>query len=115
MRAISFATACAVILLTAGSARADLTSACFRDYVTFCSTVSPGEGRVAKCLNANRSSLSPSCGQAFASVASCRPEIERHCRNVAEPSQIKVCLQGKRSQISDSCQQNLSRFRAAPA
>lgn len=101
----------AMTCLTFGSpARADLTSACFRDYLRFCSAVVPGEGRVAKCLNSNRASLSPACGEAFAAVASCRPEIERFCRGVPEPAQIKTCLQGKAAQLGDACRQNLSRF-----
>jgi Cysteine rich repeat len=91
-------------------ARADLTSACLRDYLRFCSTVVPGEGRVAKCLNANRASLSPACGEAFAAVASCRPEIERFCRSVPGPAQVKSCLQGKATQLGETCRQNLSRF-----
>jgi hypothetical protein len=104
---IMLAAAC---LACTSPASADLTSACFRDYLRFCSTVVPGEGRVAKCLNANRASLSLPCGEAFAAVASCRPEIERYCRNVQEPSEIKTCLQGKSSQLGEVCGQNLRWF-----
>jgi hypothetical protein len=102
--------AAVALLVWASSASADLTSACFRDYLRFCGTVVPGEGRVAKCLNANRASLSPTCGEAFAAVASCRPEIERYCSSLAEPAQIKTCLQGKTAQLGETCRQNLSRF-----
>lgn len=94
----------------ASSASAELSSACLRDYLRHCSAVLPGEGRVANCLNANRAWLSPACGEAFAAVASCRPEIERHCSGVQEPAQIKTCLAGKNVELSETCRQNLNRF-----
>jgi hypothetical protein len=99
-------------LMAAGpqSALADLRSACSPDYVRFCSSVTPGEGRVARCLQDNRDSLTNACRTAFSAAASCRPEIERHCRGVAEPSQIKTCLQGNAGALSESCAGNLSRF-----
>jgi hypothetical protein len=99
-----------VSLVWASPASADLTDACFRDYLRFCSTVMPGDGRVARCLNANRAALGPACGEAFSAVASCRPEIERFCRSVQEPAQIKTCLAGKSAQLGETCRQNLGRF-----
>jgi Cysteine rich repeat len=98
------------MLAVAQPALADLRSACFRDYVRFCSSVSPGEGRVARCLQANRDSLTETCRNAFSAVASCRPEIERHCRGVAEPSQIKTCLQRNAGVLSATCSGNLTKF-----
>ncbi len=104
------ALAATMCLAFASPAFADLSSACLRDYLRFCSTVAPGEGRVARCLNANRASLSPACGEAFAAVASCRSEIERHCRSVPEPARIKTCLEARSAQVGETCRRNLERF-----
>jgi hypothetical protein len=100
----------AACLGCASPASADLTSACFRDYLRFRSTVMPGEGRIVNCLNSNWASLSPPCGEAFAAVASCGPEIECFCQSVQEPSQIKTCLMAKSVQLGDICRQNLRLF-----
>jgi Cysteine rich repeat len=97
-------------IVAAPSARADLRSACMRDAFRFCTGVTPGEGRVALCLQSNRASLSTACADALSAVASCRTEIERHCRTVTEPSAIKTCLQRNDAAISDSCRRNLGKF-----
>jgi Cysteine rich repeat len=98
------------MLAVAQPALANLRSACFRDYARFCAGVSPGEGRVARCLQANRDGLTEPCRNAFSAVASCRHEIERHCRDVAEPSQIKTCLQKNAENLSATCSSNLAKF-----
>jgi hypothetical protein len=111
LHAIHAATIVAIMTpVAAPIARADLRRACMADYLKFCAGVAPGEGRVARCLQANRASLSGACGDAFAAVTSCRPEIERHCRGVQEPSEIKTCLLKNDAAISETCRRNMSRF-----
>jgi hypothetical protein len=41
---------------------------CSSEIDTHCANVQPGEGRIAQCLRANQSQLSPSCSQALTDV-----------------------------------------------
>jgi Cysteine rich repeat len=58
----------AVRLERAVDAVAFVAAQCSTELDTLCANVQPGEGRIAQCLRANQSQLSPSCSQALTDV-----------------------------------------------
>lgn len=97
----------ASVAMTAAPAQADLMSSCRGDYTRFCLGTLPGDGRVARCLAAQRGQLSEACGRALDAAASCRPEIERFCRTAGSPGALKSCLEARRSELGLACAANL--------
>lgn len=59
------------LLLSRGSAQdaREARQACMADYSRLCTGISPGGGRVRKCLNDNFDALSAACKQAVSSRA----------------------------------------------
>ena len=104
----------------------DVLVSCESDMKKFCSTVTPGEGRVLMCVLAYEDKISQRCGTAvfdtlvelgdtinnmqFA-VEACGGDIEKTCGNV-EPGggRIAQCLIDNIATISEPCQKSVARF-----
>jgi Golgi apparatus protein 1 len=105
----------------------DVLVSCEIETEKFCSTVTPGEGRVLMCVLAYEDKISQRCGTAvfdalvelgdminnmqFA-VEACRGDIEKTCGNV-EPGggRVAQCLIDNIATISEPCQKSVARFR----
>jgi hypothetical protein len=103
--------------LTAKAAK--LESACASDIKKYCTTVTPGEGRMIYCMQAHEDKISPKCAfeleDAAASVQTtadalkdailaCKVEINGVCGKIA-PGQgrIATCLRENKSSASSGC------------
>jgi hypothetical protein len=94
---------------------------CKSDLDKYCKDVSPGDGKIASCLDSRGDQLSPSCKKAWtgakaqisdqvdsANLAfrnSCGKDVQKFCKN--EPSgrgRLLTCLDGHRNDLSSSCQ-----------
>src|SRR6201992_2302075 len=90
-------------------------AACGDDLKKYCSTVTPGEGRLLLCMEAHEDKISAKCDYALYSAAhnlnraidfveeaadACWPDIEKHCANVPEAGgQIAQCLVNNKSAL----------------
>ena len=101
-----------------------LVKACETDIRSYCSQVTPGEGRMLHCMAAHEDKISGQCQYAFyqaarileqlatatAYVASqCATDIETHCSGVAMgEGRILMCLSENKAEVSDACNQAIS-------
>jgi hypothetical protein len=101
-----------------------LIQACETDIRSYCSQVTPGNGRMLHCMAAHEDKISGRCqyafyqaatvleqlAQAVAYVASqCETDIETHCRDVAMgEGRILMCLTENEAEVSDACNQAVS-------
>ncbi len=101
-----------------------LIQACESDIQSYCSQVTPGDGRMLHCMAAHEDKISGRCQYAFyqaatileqmataiAYVASqCATDIETHCSDVAMgEGRILVCLEENEAEVSDVCKQAVS-------
>jgi len=96
-----------------------LESSCGEDIKKYCSTVTPGEGRILHCMQAHEDKISPKCAfdlreteldiqttsDQFQQVTNaCREDIERLCAKT-QPGQgrIAACLAAQASSMSQTC------------
>lgn len=94
---------------------------CKAEIQSYCSEVTPGEGRVLACLYAHQSKLSGRCDYALYdasaqleravaaltyAVTECRGDIEKYCKNI-EPGQGRIadCLKKNNKGLSTRCTQ----------
>ncbi len=98
-------------LLAAPAALAD--GPCAADTQSFCSGVTPGQGRLQSCLRSHWGELQPSCRDYLDRVASetqvgtlqCEVEIFQFCRVVPSgKGDVLACLRSHRSELSPPCQ-----------
>jgi len=54
----------------------EVQNACADDYALFCSSVLPGQGRIAACLEKNQKTLTPKCKTNLAAVKQKAKEIQ---------------------------------------
>jgi hypothetical protein len=103
-------------------------AACEPDLKSFCTTVTPGEGRLALCLMAHEDKISGTCYDALLGVAegidlaisnvdraakACGPDIKKHCSTVeAGQGRIAQCLIDKKSELSTACSAEVAGFEA---
>jgi hypothetical protein len=101
-----------------------LVKACETDIQSYCSQVTPGNGRMLHCMAAHEDKISGQCQYAFyqaatvleqlatavAYVASqCATDIETHCGDVAMgEGRILACLSENKAEVSDACNQAVS-------
>jgi hypothetical protein len=103
--------------LTAGIQK--LESSCGEDIKKYCSTVTPGNGRVLYCMQAHEDKISPKCAfdldevalntqttmdQLKEAVNVCRGDIEKLC-GTTQPGEgrIAACLAANRTSVSQNC------------
>ena len=117
----------AVLVLTplaTGSAQESVAemvlNGCKKELVSYCSTVTPGRGRIAACLFAHNDKLSEQCGGAFEVglvqlevilstvsyvVEQCSDDLDKHCQGVVVGGgRIQQCLAKNRAQLEKKCQ-----------
>ena len=98
--------------------------ACAGDLEQYCSTVTPGEGRLMHCVAAHEDKLSGQCEYALYEAASllrdlttaivyvaesCKVEIESLCSEVeAGEGRILACLAEHEDELGDDCSQALA-------
>ena len=88
--------------------------ACAPDIQAYCAGVQQGEGRIAQCLRAHQSQLSPACQQGMAKAATlmkdvvqaCEDDVHQFCTGAA-PGTTKECLQANFRQLSFGCKREL--------
>lgn len=97
-----------------------LKSACQSDLNKYCKDVTPGEGRIASCLDSREDQLSASCKEAWvgtkarvservdkAEIAfrkSCGGDVRKFCSEVPSGrGRILDCLDDHRDELSGSC------------
>jgi hypothetical protein len=103
--------------LTAGIKQ--LEASCGDDIRKYCSTVTPGDGRILYCLQAHEDKISPACEYDLnevelqvetttdnlrQAVNACRSDIDKFCAKT-QPGQgrIAACLAANRTSVSKSC------------
>jgi hypothetical protein len=103
--------------------------ACAADLKQFCSTVSPGEGRLLLCMQAHEDKISSKCDYALFEASrnldraldrvervadACWTDIEKQCATIAPgEGNIIACLQSKTSSISKGCRGAIGKVQAA--
>lgn len=79
---------CLVLSLTIPAPLVQGANPCDKDIARFCSNISPGKGRIAKCLKENESQLSPGCRmQHLEEVA----EALRQTSEVCSDDSVRFC------------------------
>jgi Cysteine rich repeat len=96
-----------------------LEASCSEDIKKYCSTVTPGEGRILHCMQAHEDKISPQCAYDLNEVEllvyetsddlrdavnACRGDIEKLCANT-QPGQgrIAACLAANSGSASQNC------------
>jgi hypothetical protein len=96
-----------------------LETACGEDSKKYCSTVTPGEGRLLFCMQAHEDKISEGCASALdkatlqaesiadhlrEAVNVCRGDIDKFCEKI-QPGQgrIAACLAANRTSVSKNC------------
>jgi hypothetical protein len=103
-----------------------LRAACADDLAKYCSSVTPGEGRLLYCMIAHEDRIGTKCDYALYSAArnldraidfveeaadACWPDIQKLCADVPEGAgHIAQCLMNKKSTVSAPCQKILERI-----
>jgi hypothetical protein len=93
--------------------------ACTSDVTKFCSTVTPGDGRLILCMMAHEDKISGKCDYAIYEAVrnteraldrieiladACWADIETHCATVSEGGgRIAQCLMTKKASLSKEC------------
>jgi cysteine rich repeat protein len=97
----------------------NLEASCGDDIKKYCSTVTPGDGRILYCMQAHEDKISPACAydlnelelqvQATTenlreAVNACRGDIDKYCGST-QPSggRIAACLAANKASVSKSC------------
>lgn len=117
-----------LLFTTLGSAQESLVEAlvdaCETELVNYCSTVTPGEGRLLHCMAAHEDKLSGQCEYALYQAAEileqvavatayliteCRDDAERLCSAVAMgEGRLLACLEENADSVSNSCKTAVS-------
>ena len=122
----SIVSAIAVLLSLSGTVSAQgivetVEQGCATEITTYCSQVSPGEGRLLACFYAHEDKLSGQCQYALYAAASqldaavnalnyvatqCRDDILAHCAEVQlGEGRVLECLNANSASVSDACKQ----------
>jgi Cysteine rich repeat len=108
------------------SAVQKLRAACSDDLAKYCSSVTPGEGRLLYCMIAHEDKISTKCDYALYSAArnldraidfveeaaeACWTDIQKLCADVPEGGgHVAQCLMSKKSTTSADCQKILEKI-----
>jgi Cysteine rich repeat len=108
-----------------------LENSCADDIKKFCSTVTPGEGRLLYCMHAYEDQISPKCAfdveetatsvqlsmdSLKDAVAACKAELTGVC-GTTQPGQgrIAACLMANKSTASKGCAEAIDKIEAMAA
>jgi len=99
-------------------------AACSDDLKKYCSTVTPGEGRLLLCLKAHEDKISTKCDYSLFDATrnldraldridqaadACWDDIEKNCANVADGGgRIAQCLIDKKASLAPACQSKIN-------
>jgi hypothetical protein len=105
-----------------------LKAACGGDVTKYCSTVTPGEGRLIFCMMAHEDKLSSKCDYALYDASrkmertldlieqaadACWNDIEKYCANTPEGGgRIAQCLVNNKAKLQKACQAALAKLPA---
>jgi hypothetical protein len=132
----------ATLALATGSAKAQgpletrlleatskIEAACDDDLKKYCSTVTPGEGRLLLCIEAHEDKITAKCDFALFQAErnldraldrieqiadACWDDIEKHCSNLPEGGgRIAICLASKKTSLTPACQTEINKFQSA--
>ena len=97
--------------------------ACRGDVERLCKDVKVGEGRVAKCLKDNESSVSAGCKEHMAKMheraqermqafeQACKSDLDQYCKNVPRgQGKVMGCLRSNAGNLSASCKEQLAQI-----
>jgi 2-polyprenyl-3-methyl-5-hydroxy-6-metoxy-1,4-benzoquinol methylase len=103
-------------------------TACSDDLKKYCSTVTPGEGRLLLCMQAHEDKISTKCDYAVFDASRnleraldrieqvadiCWNDIEKHCVDIpAGGGNITQCLAGKKASLTTACQTEVGKFQS---
>ncbi len=106
-----------------------LQDACGADIKQYCSTVTPGEGRLLLCIEAHEDKISSKCDYALFDASrkleraldrvemaadACWADIEKTCANVPPGGgNILQCLASNKATVSKRCQAVVSKIQAS--
>lgn len=98
---------------------AKLEKSCAKEIKKYCSTVTPGEGRMIYCMQAHEDKISPGCSYDLQDVVlalqasnealkeavnACRADIAAKCGNVQPgKGRIAACLVAEKASVSKDC------------
>jgi Golgi apparatus protein 1 len=98
---------------------AKLEKSCAKDIKKYCSTVTPGEGRMVYCMQAHEDKISPGCSYDLEDVVlslqasndalkeavnACRADIAAKCGTVQPgKGRIAACLVAEKANVSKEC------------
>jgi len=91
---------------------------CEQELETYCSNVTPGEGRISDCLKRYKESLSPECTEFIAKSSEalkglkevCSDDVQDFCRDVKTSyRRIVNCLQERYNDLSTDCRLKLKK------
>jgi len=101
-------------------------TACSEDVKKYCSTVTPGEGRLILCMQAHEDKISTKCDYAVYEVArnlertldrieevadACWNDVEKHCANIPEGGgRVAQCLVDQKASLAPACQAAIAKF-----
>jgi hypothetical protein len=88
---------------------------CDADIQTYCTGMTPGGGKIVRCLGANYMSVSPSCRATMASAMNdiCGQDLARLCPGSALGSgQAESCLQSHIAELKGACKSAADRLAA---
>ena len=126
---IAFLTCAVGLLIGANSMSQEslieyLVEACETDIESYCSQVTPGEGRMLHCMAAHEDKISGQCQYAFYQAATlleelataityvaneCATDIQTHCSDIAMgEGRILECLIEHEEEASESCNRAIS-------
>jgi hypothetical protein len=104
----------------------EIQEACEPDVKKFCSSVTPGEGRLLMCMMAYEDQISSKCDYALYQVSrnleragdrlemtaeACWDDIEKHCANIPEGAgRIAQCLVTKKASLTKICSAMIDKF-----
>ena len=96
-----------------------LETSCGEDFKKYCSTVTPGEGRIMLCMQAHEDKISDGCGAVLDEVVfqaettadhlreaanACRGDIDKFCaKTLPGQGRLAACLAANRTSVSTSC------------
>ena len=124
---VTFMVMVAAVFMMFSSAQADVietvAKGCEKELTTYCSQVTPGEGRILACLYAHSDKLSGQCEYALYDAAvqlerfvaalayvanECDDDLEKHCAGVqAGEGRLLMCLDKNAEKLTDRCTQAL--------
>ena len=96
-----------------------LEASCGEDFKKYCSTVTPGEGRIMLCMQAHEDKISDGCASVLDEVVfqaettadhlreavnACRGDIDQFCaKTLPGQGRLAACLAANRTSVSKSC------------